>query len=456
MIIGGRRTLSLLFIGDVLTFAVSLYITLWLRYGVAPTAQTIEPYVTPFTLLFALWLVVFYGAGLYSKRLALFPSRQPDALLKTQIVNILVAALFFFFIPAFGIAPKTILALYLVVSLALIFLWRLVLYPKMSGRPRRERALLLAEGEEAESLCAEVNGNPRYGIEFAQPIPKEELSDPRNIRERIEREQVVLLVVDTNTTDAAHITPFVYHLTRAERRCQFVAFEDLYEEVFDRIPLSRLEHAWFLENVSAHDTLFYAVGKRIFDIAGSLVMAAVTLIMIPFVFLANLLDSQGPLFIRQERIGRHGARVIAYKFRSMRLNKATSHEWTVEEKDNNPVTHVGAFLRRTSLDEFPQFINVLRGELSLIGPRNDILGLGQRLAEALPYYNARYLVKPGITGWAQINQQYEQGNVSPQSIQETKVRLAYDFYYLKHRSLGLDIIIALKTIKRMFFRVSSW
>ena len=109
----------------------------------------------------------------------------------------------------------------------------------------------------------------------------------------------------------------------------------------------------------------------------------------------------------------------------------------------------------TSLDEFPQFVNIFKGELSLVGPRNDILGLGLRLAEALPYYNARYRVLPGITGWAQINQQYEQGNVSPQSIEETKVRLAYDFYYLKHRSLTLDIVIAIKTLKKMFFRVST-
>ena len=94
--------------------------------------------------------------------------------------------------------------------------------------------------------------------------------------------------------------------------------------------------------------------------------------------------------------------------------------------------------------------------MSLIGPRNDMVVLGERLAEALPNYNFRYSVTPGITGWAQINQQYEQGHISPQSIEETKVRLAYDFYYLKHRSLGLDIVIALKTIKRMFFRVSSW
>src|SRR5262249_45743583 len=142
------------------------------------------------------------------------------------------------------------------------------------------------------------------------------------------------------------------------------------------------------------------------------------------------------------------------KFRTMRHNKSASSEWTTEEKNDNPVTRVGAFLRRTSLDEFPQFVNVLSGELSLIGPRNYIEGLGMRLGEALPYYSVRYLVKPGITGWAQVNQQYEQGNVSPQSIEETKMRLAYDFYYLKHRSLMLDLVIALKTIKRMFFRLA--
>jgi lipopolysaccharide/colanic/teichoic acid biosynthesis glycosyltransferase len=134
------------------------------------------------------------------------------------------------------------------------------------------------------------------------------------------------------------------------------------------------------------------------------------------------------------------------------MNESASGSWVGES--HNSVTRVGSFLRRTSLDEFPQFMNILSGELSLIGPRNDIEGLGKRLAEALPYYRVRYLVRPGITGWAQVNQQYEPGNLSPQSIEETKMRLAYDFYYLKHRSFVLDILIALKTVKRMLFRLS--
>lgn len=417
MIIGGRRASFLLFAGDVAAFVVSLYITLWLRYWEIPSATTLSPYMIPFTFLFAFWVLVFYSAGLYSKRLLLFPSRVLDALLKVQMINIVFAALFFFFIPVFGIAPKTILVFHLVVSLAIIIFWRITLYPRISVPRARERLTLFAKGTEAEELCTEVNGNPRYGVELVM-----QSSD------------------DNSVTSSDSV----------------VSFEEMYEEVFDRIPLSQLGTTWFRENITSADTLLYAVGKRCIDLIGGLLMGLVTLVIAPVIFVCNYLEGSGPLFIKQERFGRYGVRIIVYKFRSMQKNIAASGQWTHEHHDENKVTRVGAFLRRTSFDEFPQFINIIRGEISLVGPRNDILGLGERLAQALPYYDARYAVVPGITGWAQINQQYEPGNVSPQSVEETKVRLAYDFYYLKHRSFWLDIVIAIKTLKRMFFRVSSW
>jgi lipopolysaccharide/colanic/teichoic acid biosynthesis glycosyltransferase len=433
MIISGRRASFLLFVGDIVAFALSLYLTLWMRYLQLPSIETLMPYVVPFAFLFGLWILVFYSAGLYSKRIALFPSRLPDALLKTQIANIIFAALFFFLIPYFGITPKTILALYLLVSLALTFFWRLVLYPRLSTGQDRERAVLLARGSEADELFDEVNGNPRYGVEFVS----RELADAN----------ATLIVVDTPQTSAVALEAMVRDGKHV------VAFEDLYEEVFDRVPLSELQRAWFRENVAA-DSFGYVIAKRCIDILGGIVMGVVTVFVAPLIWFANLLEGPGSLFLRQERFGRYGTRIRVFKFRSMQKDDSASREWTHEGE--NRVTKVGSFLRKTSLDEFPQFINILKGEISLIGPRNDILGLGERLAESLPYYKERYAVVPGITGWAQINQQYEQGNVSPQSIEETKVRLAYDFYYLKHRSLGLDIIIALKTVKRMFFRVSSW
>jgi lipopolysaccharide/colanic/teichoic acid biosynthesis glycosyltransferase len=433
MITGGRQTPFLVFIGDLVAFSVSLYVTLWLRYGVLPSFSLLSPHLVPFVLLFVLWLLVFYSAGLYSKRLTLFPSRLPNALFKTQLANILFAALFFFLIPAFGIAPKTILALYLLVSLVLIFFWRLALYPRLFSRQSRERAVLLAHGDEADELEKEVNGNPRYGVEF--------------VARGSNAVSAKILVIDKANAEKLSLTDL------AGAGKQAVAFEDMYEEVFDRVPFSELGRAWFSKNIETEDSFFYVFAKRGIDIVGGIIMGLIVVVLAPCIWVANRIEGKGPLFIAQERFGRYGARIIAYKFRSMTKNLAASGEWMNEGE--NRVTRVGSFLRTTSLDEFPQFVNILKGELSLVGPRNDILGLGLRLAEALPYYEARYMVKPGITGWAQINQQYEQGNVSPQSIEETKVRLAYDFYYLKHRSLGLDILIALRTVKRMFFRVSS-
>jgi lipopolysaccharide/colanic/teichoic acid biosynthesis glycosyltransferase len=272
---------------------------------------------------------------------------------------------------------------------------------------------------------------------------------------KLQEARISMLVVDATNDALRPLLGRIYQLALVTHDYQFSDFYDVYEEVFDRVPLSLLEYDWFLKNVSDPASDFYAAAKRVIDIAGAIIMGFVTILILPFVYIALRLEGSGPLFIGQDRIGKNGIRVRAYKFRSMSFNDAASKDWVGEKKENK-ITKVGAFLRQTSLDEFPQFMNVLRGEVSLIGPRNDIEGLGKRLAEAIPYYNVRYIVKPGITGWAQINQQYEQGNISPQSIEETKTRLAYDFYYIKNRSLALDIVIALKTVKRMLFRVSSW
>ena len=137
----------------------------------------------------------------------------------------------------------------------------------------------------------------------------------------------------------------------------------------------------------------------------------------------------------------------------MTENNSDSATWMKEDKDQgNRVTRVGAVLRKLSLDEFPQCLNILRGEMSLIGPRSDIEDLAHRLAEEIPYYNIRNFIKSGLTGWAQTNQHYAPGNISPQSIAESRVRLAYDLYYVKNRSLWLDFSISLRTVKTLSVR----
>jgi len=454
MILSGTRASLLLFVGDIATFFLALFLTLIIRYGGDLTPQVVHEHLLPFSILFALWAIVFYLSGLYSKRIVFLRANLANAIVRTQAANIVLAALFFFLIPV-GIAPKTNLIIYLVVSLVLILLWRLSIYPRVSTRAALPTALI-ASGAEATELVDEARANPRYGIDFCIVRAAAAIEDPATFERQLREKHIRLLIVDTSDQIAPEISALIYRLTRLEHQAQFSSFEDAYEEIFDRIPLSRLEHVWFLENVKPHNSPLYAFLKRTIDIIGGIIMGLVTLIALPFIAFADVFEGRGPVFIEQERLGQGGRPIKAYKFRSMRLNKAASQDWTTEEKQENPITRVGDFLRKTSLDEFPQFVSIISGELSLIGPRNDIKGLGERLSEALPYYEARYLVKPGITGWAQVNQQYEQGNLSPQSIEETKVRLAYDFYYLKHRSLGLDLVIALKTIKRMFFRVSTW
>lgn len=453
MIYGGKRAPALLFLGDIAVFAISLWVTLFIRTGAPPTTTVLEGHIGPFFILFGVWALVFYMTGLYGKGTILLKSHQPQALVRTQVINIVLAALFFFTVPGIGIAPKTNLAIYLFVSLLLIFLWRLALYPRISVKRNRARAILIAEGADVTHLHDEVNANPRYPFKFVHSwTPAAFMSLSAGERAHAVPSDIDIVVADMAACNAHGLLPVLYDLPKGIGNYELVDFTDLYEEVFDRIPLSLLDQGWFLEHVTEEDTLWYTIPKRCIDIIGGIAMGIVTAIALPFVWIALKLEGPGPLLISQKRIGKNGVLIEAYKFRSMA--KVDQGAWKGETE--NRVTRVGSVLRQTSIDEFPQFWNILKGDISLIGPRNDIAGLAQRLEEALPYYAMRYTVTPGITGWAQINQQYEQGNLSPQSIEETKVRLAYDFYYLKHRSLGLDLVIALKTIKRMFFRLSSW
>jgi lipopolysaccharide/colanic/teichoic acid biosynthesis glycosyltransferase len=355
----------------------------------------------------------------------------------------------------FGITPKTNLVIYLLFSFGLITAWRLALVPRLLRR-RRRKALLIGGGSEFKQLVTEINNNARYPFYFSDSLNVDH-TDGGSIADQVftklKDKELAFVMVDLHHRKLAPILPHLYKPIFSN--VEFIDFRELYEEIFEHLPLSVLSDPEFVEHIQSHQPpQWYSAFKRAVDMCGGIAMGMLVAVLTPFIWIAMRLEGKGPLFIKQDRIGKDGAHVVAYKFRSMKEHDQKSASW-VKEGDNG-ITRVGAILRKLSIDEFPQFLNILSGELSLVGPRNDIEGLGKRLAEAIPHYMMRYSVKPGITGWAQINQQYEQGNISPQSIEETKMRLMYDFYYIKRRSFMLDIIIALKTLKRMVFRVSSW
>ncbi len=456
MITGSRTMRILIFIGDLVIFIFALWVTLAIRSLTIPSVGFFVELIQPFSILFILWIFVFILAGLYDKRALISRRSLPERIVRVQVLNIILAALFFFLVPEFGITPKTILVIYLVVSLLLILLWRLTLFPYLSKHRLQQKAVIIGTGGEVEELARELNTRERYSIVCYATLNPDNLS-PKELSKHLmsyQKEGVSNIIVDAQDPHITPLLPVLYSAVFEDHIFELAQLVTVYEDVFERVPLSLLRYDWMFIHAIRHTSFGYSVLKRSVDIIGGILMGVITLIVLPFIWLTLRIEGRGDVFIAQDRFGMYGLRMRVYKFRTMRFNdRGVWGAWKGESA--NTFTRVGSALQRISLDEFPQFINILRGELSLVGPRNDIVAIGERLEQELPYYTVRYMVKPGITGWAQVNQQYEQGNISPQSIEETKTRLAYDFYYIKYRSFMLDIAIALKTFKRILFRMSS-
>lgn len=447
---GTRSEAWLLFLGDLLVFFVSLWVTLFIRYFGVPTETLFYDHFVPFSLLSLAWVIVFFIAGLYDKHTEFLKRRLPGMIFRAQALNIALAALFFFTISYFGITPKTNLVIYLAVSTGLLIFWRLSLFEALVPRKRR-KALLLGEGEEIEELVQEVNRNTRYGFSFERILTTDLLDGPdveQRLISMIDKEGISMIVADQGSARVMPLIPLFFRLSFSSHEIRFMDLQTMYESIFDRVPLSLLRYDWFLAHVSRRAHPLYDFMKRVIDVIGGVVAGCLLLILVPFVWVLMRLDDRGPLFITQQRMGIRGSTMTVHKFRTMRA--VEDGVWLGES--TNTVTRLGAFLRKTSIDELPQVWNILKGEMSLIGPRNDLVGLASRLGAEIPFYAVRTISKPGITGWAQTHQHYAPGKISPQSVEETKIRLAYDLYYIKHRSLLLDINIALRTIKTLLSR----
>lgn len=438
-----KREYVVLLAGDVAVFAVSLWVTLAVRYLEVPSSDLFELHLVPFVVLFAVWAIIFFLAGLYGRHTRLFRSRLATTIFYTQIINMVVAALFFFFIPAFGLAPKTILLLYLVISFALIFLWRVGLYPHVRSR-RRLKGVLIASGTDAHALAQEVASDARYPFAFEYVIDTAHTPSHQVIQQACrvaEEDDVTFLVVDFSDKAVSAALPIIYDAAFHKRRFALLDATELYQEVFDRVPLSLINYEWILANVNA--SRVYDVVKRAIDVVCAVIGGIVSLVLYPFIMLAIKLDDGGDVFITQERVGRFQKPIRIHKFRSMSGNDEGNYG--SNGKTTLTVTRVGKWIRLLRFDEFPQLWNVLRGDLSLVGPRPELPALAAQYSARIPYYNARYLIAPGLTGWAQVRHDRDPHHGA--DVAETKTKLSYDLYYLAHRSLLLDLFIMLQTVR---------
>jgi lipopolysaccharide/colanic/teichoic acid biosynthesis glycosyltransferase len=447
-----RKEALTLFFGDILFFVVSLWLTLYLRFGTAPDIARLYLHLKPFSILFVVWILVYFIAGLYEKHTLILKGRLPSVIFNAQVVNSIFAVLFFYLFSVFGITPKTILFVYLIISFIFVLLWRLY-GTRFLGSRYRQSALLIGSGNEMKELLEEVNGNDIYDIYFNSSVDVKEvdgLDIQREIITPIYAENIRIIAVDFSHEKVTPLLPHLYNLIFSKVR--FIDSHRIYEDIFDRIPLSLVTYSWFLENISVSPKFTYDFLKRVFDFVTSLVLGLLSLVLYPFVMLAIKIDDGKEIFIKQERIGQNNNIINIIKFRTMSINDGGVEQGEKEESISRVqhVTRVGRWLRASRIDELPQLWNVLKGDISLIGPRPELPNLVKLYEKEISFYNVRHLIKPGLSGWAQIYQKTPPKFST--DYDQTKTKLSYDLFYIKNRSFWLDIKIALKTIRELVSR----
>jgi exopolysaccharide biosynthesis polyprenyl glycosylphosphotransferase len=350
-------------------------------------------------------------------------------------------------------------------SVGSVVAWRIA-YARIFVQPSfQQRALVVGAGKAGQALAAAIHAAPANDANPYRGTGYQLLGyiddDPALRGQMLEGVQVLgdhqALATLARTLKVNEIIVAITHrhaieddLFNALLHCRELGFRvvtmaTVYERLTGRVPIDHVGRD--LEMVVPMDDnpgeRAYQLIKRLIDFSSALVgMALMGVLCVPIAII-NKRTSPGPLFYKQRRVGQGGKVIDVYKFRSMRpdAEKGTGAVWA--QKGDDRITPAGRFLRRTRLDEFPQFINILKGDMSLIGPRPERPEFVNALSLILPFYRARHAVKPGITGWAQINYGYGSTN------EDSHVKLEYDLYYVKHASLLVDIKIILQTIPTM-------
>jgi sugar transferase (PEP-CTERM system associated) len=347
----------------------------------------------------------------------------------------------------------------IILSSIFLVLWHTLLRFYLGARTPHTNLLVLGTGNLAREAVKEILAHPQLGIKVVGFVD----DNPKLVGVSIVNPKVVGVYEDLPQLVADHKVDRIIVGLQDRRgklpikelldfKTRGVAIEDattFYERVAGKIPVENLQPSWMVFNTGFSVTKRALLEKRVLSL---LISSILLLLFSPVILLLMVLiklDSKGPAFYRQERVGQDGKIFTLIKFRSMKANaeEGTGPVWSKEDDDR--VTRIGRIMRQTRLDELPQFFNVFRGDMSLVGPRPERPHFVQQLAESIPFYHMRHIVKPGITGWAQINYGYAN------SLEHTVEKLQYDLFYIKNMSWILDSLILLETIKTVLVRDGS-
>lgn len=440
----------ILLVGDVMLLLASLFIVLSFRWLQIPTSEVFVDHVYAFAPIFALIILLYYSFDFYDLSPFQIKLKQFSRITNIHILVAVIGFAYFYLTYSFSeITPKTILILLIIVDAVLSVIWRLFLVSSFLRPKNRIKTLLIASGDEYDELKEIVNGHDFYPFKFVShlQINANEAKDTDlilgKLKKVLEENNISQVVVDIRNHNNDSLLPYLYNLA-TQRKIDVFDSVLVYQDILKKMPMQGIGHFWFFESVKL-DVRAYELSKRILDMIIAIPAFLFWVVLHPFVYLAIRLDSKGDVFISQERYGLGGKVIKLYKYRTMTFSD--KGKWLKDKGNTNKVTKVGYFLRKTRIDELPQVLAIFSGDLSFVGPRPDILALGGQLSAEIPYYMMRYTVRPGLSGWAQVNQ-----DTPPQSTNETKVRLQYDLFYIKNRSIILDLLIVMRTFKVLILR----
>lgn len=389
---------------------------------------------------------------------------QKSSKLESVIPNVIftasVTVLFYlltpFLTPTLPVNRLQIVYFYLAILLALL-IWRWAYITFITSPRFYRKVIIIGEISNIETITnAFKKADPNYkiiGYINSEPEKTEGIKykgipeySVNQIHEVIKEERITEIVIASNNshTISSQIYTDLIHLL--EIGFPIKDYTHVYEELTYKVPVQFIGkdfYKYFPFSRSNQNKLYLAY-RRVFDIILAVIGLVLGFCLLPIVLIGNVIANRGPLFYSQERIGKNGKPFNIIKYRTMIKNAETAGAvWAT--KNDSRITGFGKFLRLTRLDEFPQFFNILKGEMSLIGPRPERPHFVQELAQVIPFYETRHIIKPGLTGWAQVKARYGS------SIDDSLEKLQYDLFYIKHRSFFLDFNIIVKTLSTVLF-----
>ncbi len=446
----------LLMAGDVAAVAISVLIALAIWAFVARESfdlAFIWPRSIWFVILIPLWLLLAGANDFYDLRIVATRLATLQRLILITIQMLVIYLLIFFFATPLAL-PRLFIFYYAVAVFIFISIFRLLNAWLTGWFSVRRRVLIVGTDWAAMTMIGAIG---RYAhrlydirgvIAEADDVLKDICDVPvvgrgKDILPLVYVEQISELIV-TSTRELSGDT-FQGVMDAYEHGVAIVPMPLLYERITGQVPVEHIINNWAVVLPTDGNTAFnpYLTLKRLIDIILSLLGMAVFLLLLPLLSLLIRLDSPGSIFYSQERMGLNGRTFRIYKFRSMRQDAEAVGGAQFSRPGDSRVTRIGRFMRKTRLDELPQIYNILRGDMSIVGPRPERPEHVRRLTEKIPFYRTRHVIRPGLTGWAQVRYNYGSND------EDALVKLQYDLYYIRHQSLALDLSIMIRTVGKV-------